>query len=79
MRGVGYHLKWNLDQDETDLALSWTKKQRYRFLDPYMTNVLAVMFRLIGRKWTRRLIQVTLFPIEGVVNRFLVRDPRKRT
>ena len=73
-----YHRKWNLDQDETDLALSWTKKQRYRFLEPCLSKLLGLMFRLLGRRRTRRLIQATLFPIEGAINRLLVRDPQKR-
>jgi hypothetical protein len=73
-----FHRKWRLEVDETDLTLSWTKKQRYRFLQPYLDRALSIPFKLLGRKRTRQLIQKTLFPVEGLVNRFVVKDPRGR-
>lgn len=71
-----YHRKWNLQADETDQTLSWTKKQRYRFLEPFLSKFLSIMFKALGRRRTRRLIQITLFPIEGIINRFFIRAPR---
>ena len=74
-----YHRKWNLQMDETDLAVTWTKKQRYRFLEPLLTKTLTLMFHMIGRRRTRRLAQLLVFPIEGLLNRLLVRDPLNRS
>lgn len=71
-----YHHKWNLQIDETDHTLSWTKKQRYRFLEPYLSKFLGIMFKILGRARTRRLIQVTLFPLEGIINRLFIRVPQ---
>ena len=72
-----YHAKWNLEIDELDRTLSWLKKHRYRFLQPIYEPPLELMFRTLGRKRTRRLLQLAVFPIEGALNRLFIRDRGK--
>lgn len=72
--------KWNLDRDQIPQLMTWTKKQRYRFLEPWYSRTTGFLRRHVGEERMVRILRYTLYPLEGAVNRivnFLLNPARK--
>ena len=65
--------KWDLDRQQIPHLKTWTKKQRYRFLDPWYSRITAFLGRRIGRQRVVNILRWTLYPLEGVLNRLFNR------
>lgn len=63
--------KWDLDRAQIPHLMVWTKKQRYRFLDPWYSRITRFLGRHVGRERMVKILRYTLYPIEGALNRIL--------
>lgn len=64
-----FFTKWDLDRDQLPYLMTWVKKQRYRFLDPWYSRTTRWLARRFGEKRVLRVLRYTLYPLEGAVNR----------
>lgn len=68
--------KWDLDREQIPHMMTWCKKQRYRFLDPWYSQVTQFLARHVGRERMVKILRYTLYPIEGFLNRCFTRSIR---
>lgn len=61
--------KWDLDRRQIPQLMTWCKKQRYRFLDPYYSQLTRFLARHVGQERMVRILQYSLYPLEGMLNR----------
>ena len=61
--------KWDLDKSRIPHMMTWTKKQRYRFLEPWYSRTTRWLARNVGEERVVNFLRYTLYPIEGAVNR----------
>lgn len=64
-----FFAKWDLDRSQIPYLITWTKKQRYRFLEPWYSNTTRWLARRFGEERMVRLLNRTLYPVEGLANR----------
>ncbi|MBT4521316.1 MAG: glycosyltransferase family 2 protein [Halieaceae bacterium] len=67
-----FFTKWDLDRAQIPHLMTWSKKQRYRFLDPWYTYATQFLARTAGRERVVKILQYTLYPLEGALNRLIV-------
>lgn len=63
--------KWDLDRAQIPHLMTWSKKQRYRFLEPWYSRTTRWLARRVGQERMVKLLQYTLYPLEGLFNRVL--------
>ena len=68
--------KWDLDRKQIPHLMTWCKKQRYRFLDPWYSNTTRFLAQHIGKERMVNILRYTLYPIEGALNRLLTNGLR---
>ena len=68
-----FFAKWDLDRSQIPYLITWTKKQRYRFLEPWYSNTTRWLARRFGEERMVRLLHRTLYPLEGLANRLATR------
>lgn len=61
--------KWDLDQTHVPHLMTWTKKQRYRFLEPWYSRTTRWLARRVGQERMVNILRYTLYPVEGFLNR----------
>ena len=61
--------KWDLDRRQIPSLMTWTKKQRYRFLEPWYSRTTRWLARRFGEERVVRVLRYTLYPVEGALNR----------
>ena len=64
-----FFTKWDLDRAQIPHMLTWTKKQRYRFLEPWYSRTTRWLRRRFGEERMVRILRYTLYPLEGFLNR----------
>ena len=70
--------KWDVDRAQIPYLMIWTKKQRYRFLDPWYSRTTRWLARRFGKERVMKIMSRTLYPIEGGLNRLMLRMLRLR-
>ncbi len=70
--------KWDVDRGQIPYLMIWTKKQRYRFLDPWYTRTTQWLARRFGRDRVVKVMNATIYPVEGALNRAMMRLMRLR-
>jgi len=68
--------KWDVDRAQIPYLMIWTKKQRYRFLDPWYSHTTKWLARRFGKDRVIRVMNRTIYPIEGALNRLMLRMMR---
>jgi glycosyltransferase involved in cell wall biosynthesis len=61
--------KWDLDRQQIPHLMTWTKKQRYRFLEPWYSRTTRWLAKRFGEERMVRVLRYTLYPVEGFLNR----------
>jgi len=66
-----FFAKWDLDRDQIPFLMTWVKKQRYRFLDPWYSNATRWLAGRFGEQRVLTVLRYTLYPLEGALNRLV--------
>lgn len=66
-----FFAKWDLDREQIPHLKTWTKKQRYRFLEPWYSRITRFLGKHVGRERMVNVLRWTLYPIEGAINRLM--------
>ncbi|GAB5414995.1 MAG: hypothetical protein Cons2KO_25980 [Congregibacter sp.] len=61
--------KWDLDRGRLPNMMTWTKKQRYRFLEPWYSRTTRWLAKNVGEERVVKVLRYTLYPLEGALNR----------
>ncbi|MFK7829931.1 MAG: glycosyltransferase family 2 protein [Congregibacter sp.] len=64
-----FFTKWELDRSQIPHLMTWTKKQRYRFLEPWYSRTTRWLAHRVGQERMVKVLQYTLYPLEGFLNR----------
>jgi len=73
-----FFTKWDLDREQIPHMMTWCKKQRYRFLDPWYSRTTRFLARHVGQERMVRILRYTLYPIEGGLNRLFTGSFRSK-